>query len=92
VVHGDAAGTNTLRRSLVDWLNDMQLVQAGAASSFDRYIGYYEPYATSHEALDKDAGVQEETRNAARALLNEVKMIRAGREEPDESLRDPRPK
>src|SRR6202034_452287 len=29
VVHGDAAGTESLRRSLCDWLNAMQLVQAG---------------------------------------------------------------
>jgi multimeric flavodoxin WrbA len=43
VVHGDAAGVNTLRRSLSDWLNDMDLVQAGPASCFDRYVGYYEP-------------------------------------------------
>jgi spore maturation protein CgeB len=31
----------------------------------DRYIGYYEPYATSHDALDRDQDVQEEVRNVA---------------------------
>jgi multimeric flavodoxin WrbA len=92
VVHGDTTGANALRRALVDWLTDMQLVQAGDASSFDRYIGYYEPYATSHDALDKDTAVQEETRNAARSLLNEVTMIRAGRTQADDELQDPRPK
>jgi hypothetical protein len=34
----------------------------------DRFIGYYEPYATSHDALDRDEAVQEETRNVARAV------------------------
>lgn len=92
VVHGDAEGADTLRRSLVDWLHDMELVQAGAAGALDRYVGYYEPYATSHEALDRDEGFQEEVRNAARSLMNEVKMIRRGRREPDENLKAPRPK
>jgi hypothetical protein len=79
-----------LRRSLVDWLTDMHLVHAG--SSLDRYIGYYEPYATSHAALDRDTAVQEETRNCARALIAAVKKARA---EPDthcDELPDPRPK
>jgi hypothetical protein len=31
-----------------------------------------EPYATSHEALDKDEAFQQQTRNAARALGNAV--------------------
>ena len=43
----------------------------------DRYVGYYEPYATSHDALDRDRALQEETRNAARALVQAVKLIRA---------------
>jgi multimeric flavodoxin WrbA len=92
VVHGDAAGVDTLRRSLVDWLSDMELIQAGRAAALDRYIGYYQPYATSHEALDQDFAVQEEVRNAARSLANEVALIRAGKREPDERLRQPRPK
>jgi multimeric flavodoxin WrbA len=92
VVHGDAAGVDTLRRSLVDWLSDMELVQAGRAAILDRYIGYYEPYATSHEALDRDTAVQEEVRNAARALAREIKQIRSGKQEPDAELQTPRPK
>jgi multimeric flavodoxin WrbA len=92
VVHGDAAGVETLRRSLVDWLTDMRLVQAGAAAALDRYVGYYVPYARSHEALDEDLPFQEEVRNAARALAKEIDMLRQGRREPDGELRDPRPK
>jgi multimeric flavodoxin WrbA len=92
VVHGDAAGVDTLRRSLVDWLHDMHLIQAGRSAAIDRYVGYYEPYATSHEALDRDEALQEEVRNAARSLMNEIEQIRAGAREPDEALHDPRPK
>jgi multimeric flavodoxin WrbA len=92
VVHGDAGGVETLRRSLVDWLSDIGMVQAGHAAALDRYIGYYGPYATSHEALDADFPVQEEVRNAARSLANAVRMVREGRAEPDADLSDPRPK
>lgn len=92
VVHGDAEGTDTLRRSLCDWLADMDLVQAGGAAILDRYIGYYEPYATSHDTLDRDTAIQEEVRNVARTLATHVAMSRAGRREPDENLTDPRPK
>lgn len=62
-------------------------------SRLDRYIGYYTPYATSHEALDRDAEVQEEVRNVARALAIAVGELRSGRAlRPDEHLRAPRPK
>jgi multimeric flavodoxin WrbA len=67
VVHGDVAGIEGARRVLCDWLDWMGLIDAGAAARLDRYIGYYEPYATSHEALDRDVAVQEEVRNVARA-------------------------
>src|SRR5437762_225018 len=63
VVHGDAVGAETLRRSLSDWLTDMQLRPAMAQGGIDRYIGYYEPYATSHDALDKDTAVQQEVKD-----------------------------
>jgi hypothetical protein len=69
----------------------MHLVEAGAAS-IDRYVGYYEPYATSHQALDRDEGFQEEVRNAARALVKQVQMTRAGHKEPDAALEEPRKK
>jgi multimeric flavodoxin WrbA len=92
VVHGDAAGSETLRRSLSDWLSDMHLVQAGAASCIDRYIDQFGPYATSHDALDADEALQEETRNAARALVTHVLQRRDGLKMPDEALSEPRPK
>jgi multimeric flavodoxin WrbA len=79
VVHGDVEGAENVRRSLSDWLRFMQLVPAGVPAELDRYIGYFEPYATSHEALDRDQAIQEEVRNAARTLLEAVQARRAGR-------------
>ncbi|HET9220080.1 MAG TPA: flavodoxin family protein [Terriglobia bacterium] len=93
VVHGDAEGAETLRRSLVDWLTDMKLVPAAPTATFDRYVGYYEPYATSHDALDRDEGLQNEVRNAARSLVNAVGLARSGRlPRADEGRKEPRPK
>lgn len=93
VVHGDAAGAETLRRSLSDWLTDISLVSAGRTSETDGYIGYMEPYATSHQALDKDLDFQEKARNAARGLARAVKLQRAGKyQRPDRDIRDPNPK
>jgi multimeric flavodoxin WrbA len=88
VVHGDAVGAETLRRSLSDWLSDMQLLPAVAHGGIDRYIGYYEPYATSHESLDRDTTVQEEVRHTARTLVHAVALARSGQyhvaaEDPD---------
>jgi multimeric flavodoxin WrbA len=93
LVHGDAAGAEALRRALTDWLRDMDLAPAGPGATIDRYVGYYEPYATSHDALDRDAAVQEEARNVARAVVEAVRLQRDGRYvRPDAELRDPRPK
>ena len=78
VVHGDTVGAETLRRSLSDWLTDMKLLPATPPGGIDRYIGYYEPYATGHEALDKDTAVQQEVRDAAKALVGAVRLSRAG--------------
>jgi multimeric flavodoxin WrbA len=91
VVHGDAAGSENLRRILIDWGKDMGLISAGHAAELDRYVGYYEPYATSHLALDADHAFQEETRNAARTLVNAVKLMRRGKlSVPDAGIREPR--
>ncbi len=79
MVHGDVAGIEGSRRALSDWLDWMGFIDAGAPARVDRYIGYYEPYATSHEALDRDEPVQEETRNVARAVAKAVSELRAGR-------------
>jgi len=93
VVHGDTAGTESLRRGLTDWLTDMKLAPAAPAASFDRYLGYYEPYATSHEALDRDTDLQKEVRNSAKVLVEAVSLARAGKlPRPDASVQDPRPK
>jgi multimeric flavodoxin WrbA len=92
VVHGDTVGAATLRRSLTDWLSDMKLVPAVPQGGIDRYIGYYEPYATSHDALDQDTALQHEVGNAARALVEAVRLSRAGRFRDLEPESDPRPK
>jgi multimeric flavodoxin WrbA len=93
VVHGDVAGTGEVKYALCDWLEWMGLISAGRSAAIDRFIGYYEPYATSHDALDRDEAVQGETRNAALALVERVKQIRSGRYEPaDRGLEPPRQK
>ncbi|HEY0649264.1 flavodoxin family protein [Phenylobacterium sp.] len=69
VVHGDVEGAENVRRALCDWLRFMHLCAAGPTAELDRYVGYWQPYATSHDALDADTAVQEEVRNAARTLL-----------------------
>ena len=93
VVHGDVAGIEATRYALCDWLDWMGLVDAGPQSRLDRFIGYYRPYATSHEELDRDTDVQEEVRNVARAVANAVGELRQGRlSQPDRGLGRPRAK
>ena len=79
VVHGDTVGAETLRRSLTDWLTDMKLIPAVPQGGIDRYIGYYEPYATSHDALDKDTAVQEEVRDAATGARRSGRAVPRGK-------------
>jgi multimeric flavodoxin WrbA len=93
VVHGDAAGVENLRRILTDWLTDMGLIPAGQSALVGSYIGYYEPYATSHDDLDQEKAFHEEVRNAARSLVQAVRLLRrGGLKLPDASLTDPRQK
>ena len=92
IVHGDTVGAETLRRSLTDWLTDMKMLPAIPQGGIDRYIGYYGPYATSHDALDKDTAIEQEVRSAAKALTEAVRLSRAGRLGPVQSESDPRPK
>ncbi|WP_188706281.1 flavodoxin family protein [Polaromonas eurypsychrophila] len=93
VVHGDVAGIEGSRRGLSDWLDWMGLMDAGSQARLDRYVGYYEPYATSHQALDVDTAMQAEVRNVATAVANAVKELRAGKlSQPDKGLTRPRPK
>ncbi|MEI1247067.1 flavodoxin family protein [Rhizobium aouanii] len=93
VVHGDTEGVENVRRSVSNWLTSMDLILAGALAEVERYIGYWEPYATSHDAFERDKAFQEEVRNAARTLLEGItsqrngKMVAAGRR-----LKQPREK
>ena len=77
MVHGDVEGAENVRRLISDWLCFMHLCRP-AARRADRYIGYWKPYSTSHDELDQDEALQEEVRNAARALLQAVTAKRAG--------------
>ena len=93
IVHGDVAGIESTRRNLSDWLDWMGLIDAGMQARLDRYIGYYEPYAPSHDTLDADRAVQDEARNVARAVVAATRALRAGRYgAPDADLPRPRPK
>lgn len=93
VVHGDAAGAENLRRMLVDWLTDLDLVPAGPRAGLDRYIGYYGDYATSHDDLDADRAVWDEVRNTTLGLVETVRQIRSGKyRRPDEGFDAPREK
>ncbi|MGI8527318.1 MAG: flavodoxin family protein [Pseudolabrys sp.] len=93
VVHGDASGTENLRRILTDWMEDIGMIASGHLGHIDRFIGYLEPYATSHDDLDKDKDLQEDVRTAAQALVNAVKMLRKGElKPPDRGLHEARPK
>jgi hypothetical protein len=69
------------------------MVVAGSNAEVDGYIGYFEPYATSHEALDRDLAFQAEVKNAALTLVEAVEAKRTGRwVEPGSRLKEPRPK
>lgn len=93
VVHGDAEGAENVRHALSNWMRAIHMESAGASAELDRYIGYFGPYATSHDALDRDDAVQEEVRNAARTLAQAVTAKRAGRlVAAGAGLEDPRPK
>jgi multimeric flavodoxin WrbA len=92
-VHGDAEGAENVRRALSDWLSSMDLIPAGGGGHLDRYIGYWEPYATSHDALDRDRAIAEEVEIAARILVRDVKRMRAGgRASVEQDLKSPRQK
>jgi multimeric flavodoxin WrbA len=92
VVHGDAAGVESLTHALAGWLSDMHLIRADGGGVVGRYVGYYEPYATSHEALDEDTAFMTETRNSARALMNTMAAVRSGQHPALRQQADPRPK
>jgi len=69
------------------------MIPAGPTALIDTWIGWYQPYATSHEDLDQDKDVFKEVGNAALALANLVKQIRSGKyHAPDAELHAPREK
>src|SRR5436190_19048049 len=93
VVHGDTVGAETLRRVMMDWASDVHLISAGSKAEVDAYVGYFEPYATSHQALDRDDAFQEEVRQAALVLAEAVQAKRSGKYiEAGARLQEPRPK
>jgi multimeric flavodoxin WrbA len=91
VVHGDAEGVLEARRALVDWLTSMELKPAGQHALLDRYIGYWKPYATSHEELDRDTALQQEVQLAATTLGDKIIENRSGKA-PQHHERPPREK
>jgi multimeric flavodoxin WrbA len=78
IVHGDVEGAENVRRSLSDWMRFMKMMPAGPQAELDRYIGYWKPYATSHQELDADRAIIEEVRNAACSLAQGVISRRDG--------------
>jgi multimeric flavodoxin WrbA len=78
IVHGDVAGIEGSRRALSDWLDWMGLIDAGPQARLDRFIGYFEPYATSHDTLDADEAVQQEARTVGKAVASFAKALRRG--------------
>jgi multimeric flavodoxin WrbA len=93
VVHGDAEGAGGVGQQIADWLSSLHLQSAGNAAELERYIGYWKPYAVSHEELDADDAIQQEVRNAALALLAALRIKRAGQwPAPDAGLTPPRDK
>ena len=91
VVHGDVEGAQNVRHALSDWLRFMRMSSAGPRAELDRYIGYWKPYATNHDELDRDLAIQEEVRNAALTLVHAVKNKRL-KNIPGAALDDPRHK
>lgn len=93
VIHGDTVGVDDAKGVLCDWLEEIEMIPCGNLGSIGRYIGYYQPYATSHDALDGDAALQEEVRNAARSLCLAVSQKQQGKFNFNTpGLEDPRPK
>lgn len=92
IVHGDTEGAEGVRRALCDWMSSMKMISAGTGAALDRYIGYWKPYATSHDELDTDRAVMDEARNVALTLREAIEKRRTGWREPGEDLEEPRAK
>jgi multimeric flavodoxin WrbA len=93
IAHGDSQGHEGVREALVEWLSSIGMHQAGTSAAVDTLIGYYEPYATSHDKLDEQRDVFMLVENAAQSLVNLVRAMRAGDwRAPDAGLKNPRQK
>jgi multimeric flavodoxin WrbA len=93
IAHGDSQGHEGVREALVEWLSSIGMHQAGTAAAVDTLIGYYEPYATSHDKLDAQREVFVLVENAAQSLVNLVRGMRSGDwRAPDAGLKNPRQK
>ena len=93
LAHGDSQGHEGVREALTEWLTGIGMVQAGASATVDTLIGYWEPYATSHDALDADTSLHEEVRIVARSVVSAARSLRAGTPlDPSSNLDSPRPK
>jgi len=93
VAHGDSQGHEGVREALSEWLASIGMIQAGAQAAVDTLIGYYEPYATSHDKLDAQPETFVQVENAANSLATLVRDIRSGAwRAPDAGLRNPRQK
>jgi multimeric flavodoxin WrbA len=93
LAHGDSQGHEGVREALTEWLTSIGMIQAGASSIVDTLIGYWEPYATSHDKLDSQRDTFVLVENAAKSLANMVRAMRSGAyRAPDEGLRNPRQK
>jgi len=93
LAHGDSQGHEGVREALAEWLTSIGMIQAGASAVVDTLIGYWEPYATSHDTLDGEPEIFILVENAAKSLVNMVRAIRSGAYlAPDAGLRNPRQK
>ena len=89
----DRAAARQRVSQVADAVRDDKNTPRLPAARLDRMIGYYEPYASSHAALDGDTDVQEEVRQVARAVITAVTAIRGGLLAPaDSNLVGPRVK
>jgi multimeric flavodoxin WrbA len=82
VVHGDDA--HATRTALNGWFDGMGMVDSDSFATLDCYLGYHEPSAGAEPVLRRDADLQAEVRNVARAVVNAVAELRAGRLSPPE--------
>jgi multimeric flavodoxin WrbA len=93
LAHGDSQGHEGVREMLCAWLTSIGMVQAGASAGVDTLIGYWEPYATSHDKLDAQRDIFALVDNAAETLGTMVRAIRSGAyRAPDAGLVNPRQK